>query len=370
LLEWPRTALLASATLLATPALSLAQSEEQTPTQTEESGGAISIGILSIAGESQNDLGTIWISLEDCDDNAEIEFRLDKVPTDQEVAVFMGEDCNDAESRDNEGTECKRVTENDIDISGPDNQRVMLKTGDIIKAAFPTSEGCADRDADPKIWFLALDSVSSGGDAEQNSWGYRKLYIDTAPPDAPTRIEGGRGENAIPITWSVGNENVDSFEIYVDNGGGETPIRDGGVKPPSSNEDGGADEPEPEPSGASNDMCGSGVLTEGGSADNVASLLRKSEGSATATRTTLSASQVGGDSAAVAVVALDEAGNRSPLSAVECVYVVPTMGFKDALGADVPQGCPCAAAGPAQLEGMLPIALALGFIAYRRRRRS
>jgi MYXO-CTERM domain-containing protein len=55
------------------------------------------------------------------------------------------------------------------------------------------------------------------------------------------------------------------------------------------------------------------------------------------------------------------------------VYVVPTTGFKDLYeqqNGDIPQGCPCAAAGPAQVEGALPIALALGVLAYRRRRRT
>jgi hypothetical protein len=370
LLEWPQAALLASATLLATPALSLAQSDpEETPTQTESSGGSIVAKILRIGGETQNDLGTIWINLADCKANAEVEFRLDQVPSEtEELFVFAGESCNQGESRDGEGTDCRRVIENKIEITGIDDQRVRLKTADIIRAAFnATDESCADKSATPRIWFLKLSSAADTADAEEDSWGYLKLNIDTDPPSAPTSIKGGRGEDAIRVEWRVSGQNVESFEIYVDSSSGGTPIRDAGAEPPPS-DDGGAGESDT--GGATNDMCGSGRLREGGSWEDVDYLVRKSEGSSTATGTTLSPDEVGGESAAVAVVALDEAENRSPLSAVECVYVVPTTGFKDALGEDVPQGCPCTAAGPAQLEGMLPIALALGVIAYRRRRRT
>lgn len=370
LLEWPAAALLASAALLALPQAGRAQSDDDDETtQTENNGGSIVAKILRIGGETQNDLGTIWINLADCKADAEVEFRLDQVPSEtEELFVFAGESCNQGESRDGEGTDCRRVIDNKVEVTGIDDQRVRLKTADIIRAAFnATDESCADKSATPRIWFLKLSSAADTADAEEDSWGYLKLNIDTDPPSAPTSIVGGRGENEIPITWRVSGQNVDSFEIYVDSGSGGTPIRDAGGEPPPSN-DGGADESDT--GGATNDMCGSGRLREGGSAEDVDSLVRKSEGSSTATGTKLSADEVGGESAAVAVVALDEADNRSPLSAVECVYIVPTTGFKDALGEDVPQGCPCAAAGPAQLEGMLPIALALGFIAYRRRRRS
>jgi len=359
-------ALLAAAMLAAAPGSGFAQ-EEPEETGNESSGG-IGVQILSIGGESP-ELGTIWIGLDACTADAEVEFRLDNFPTGKQLDVYVGVACNTAGSRDGEGDDCDIIAEG-LTLRGTQDQRVMLSAKDIVSIALGT-EGCGAQQSKEPIWFLAVDSPGTTAAIGEDSYGSEPLNIDTDPPDAPISIVGGSGENAILVEWRAGNENVDSFEIYVDSSGDGTPLRDSGVEPPpSSSDDGGADEPDPEPTGATNDMCGSGALTVGGSADEVRSLLTKDDLSATATQTTLSASDVGGASAAIAVVALDEAKNRSPLSAVECVFVVPTTGFKDALGEDIPQGCPCSAAGPAQLEGMLPIALALGVIAYRRRRRS
>jgi hypothetical protein len=357
-------ALLAAAMLAGVPASGFAQDDREETGN--ESSGRIGVQIISIGGENPEGVGTIWIGLDACTQGAEVEFRIDNFPSGKQLDVYVGPACNTADARDGEGDDCDSIAEG-IAVSGTQDQRVILNARDIVSIALG-ADGCGAQQSKEPIWFLAVDSPGTTEAVDEDSYGSEPLNIDTDPPDAPTSIKGGRAENAIPVEWSVGNENVDSFDIYVDSGG--TPIREGGVEPPSSEDDGGAEE-QPEATGASNDMCGSGALRAGDSADNVPiSLLTKSVRSATATRTTLSAAEVGGESAAVAVVALDEAGNRSPLSAVECVYVVPTYGFKDALGADVPQGCPCSAAGPAQLEGMLPIALALGFIAYRRRRRS
>lgn len=373
----------AMALLIATPSIGLAQSGDGDGDGDRDgnsgNSGMLDPRISTINGDSQDTVGTIWLNLQHCEDNAEVVIEVDGLPGDKptlDVYVSTGTNCTTTEARDGDGeADCRRLDiGDDADIEGrTQDVLVNLQVAAVAQAAFGT-EDCGASNSKPVLWFLAVDNPGGTNAVTANEYGSLELNVDTDPPDAPTRVTGGRGENEIPVSWSVGDSKVDSFEVYVDSGNGMSPMRDGSVEPepePVDEDDGGTNEPAP--TGESNDMCGSGALREGASAENVVSLLRKSEGSATATSTTLSRNAIEGEVAAVAVVALDEAGNRSPLSAVECVYVVPTTGFKDLYeqeNGEIPQGCPCAAAGPAQVEGALPIALAVGFIAYRRRRRS
>jgi hypothetical protein len=107
-------------------------------------------------------------------------------------------------------------------------------------------------------------------------------------------------------------------------------------------------------------------------------IVRKKVGEPTATGVKLKPGDIGGgdgSSAAIAVVAIDQAGNESLVSEIACVKVVPTEGFWDRYQSDpnaVDPGCPCTAMGPAQLESAWPIALSLALcgLSARRRRRS
>lgn len=363
--------------LLAAPSIGLAQNAGASGASgaggiggsSSTSSGKIGVQILKIGGEDQSDNLTKYLGLDDClDDDGEIEFRIDNFPSDKQLDIYVGSDCFQVTARDGEGTDCDIVLMGE-DLSGTQNQIVTLNTADLVNLALGTND-CGSQRSTVELWFLAVDMP--GGNEALNSadyYGKEDLNIDTDPPDAPTSIKGGSGENQIPVEWSVGTNSVDRFEIYIDRGDG-TGVADASTEPVPSDEDGGA---EPSAGGATATDCGTGALHAGDSTEGLESFPKETERSATATSTLLNAGQIGGTSAAVAVVAIDEAGNRSPLSEVVCVYVKPTTGFKDAFedeNGEIPQGCPCAAAGPAQLEGALPIALALGLIAYRRRRRS
>jgi len=363
---------LVAAALLAAPRAALAQEAGSGGSGgtggSSSSTGSISAALISIDGESEDTVGETWISLEDCLSDVEVIVEIDGIPDRPQLDVYAGSNCTSTEARDRDGeSDCTLIANADVE-NRPQDVRIPISALDLVRGSFGT-EDCGSQSSTPKLWFLAVNVSDTTDAVTTDQYGTLDLNIDTDPPDAPTSIEGGRGENEIPVNWSVGSNTVDSFEIYVDSGEGTTPIRDASTQPEPS-DDGGTDAETP--AGSSNDACGSGALVAGGNAEDVASLRKKREGSPTATGTTLSASAIGGDVAAIAVVAVDKAGNKSPLSEVECVYVVPTTGFKDALaeGGEIPQGCPCAAAGPVQLEGMMPIALALGIIAYRRRRRS
>jgi hypothetical protein len=335
------------------------------------SNGGISVQIVSIGGENQSTVGAIWLGLAACQDNAEIEFRLDNVPVRETFDIYVGQACNTTDSRDGVGDDCDLVKVEAVDDRTQD-LRIRLGARDIIQAALGVTD-CGATSSKPNLWFLAVDNTGSQENVATANYGRIILNVDTDPPDAPTRVRGGRGENQIPVSWSTGNERVLGFDVFVDSGEGTgEPVSDASapVDPDSGiATDGGA----ASGSGATNSECGSGALREGASADSVSSYYARSEGSPTATNTELSRGDIDGTVAAVAVVSIDEAGNKSTLSEVTCVYVVPTTGLKDLYemnNGEYPQGCPCAATGPAQLDAAWPIGLALAALAYRRRRRS
>lgn len=357
----PMAALGVAGALLA-PTAGAAQTSQTT------TGGRISVGITTVGGVSQDTVGTIWLNLVHCQENAPVVFDIDGVPNAQTLSIYVGSQCNTAESRDGQGTDCVQLGTEEIGGRTQDI-RVTLGVGDIVRAALDTTD-CGSVSSKPEIWFLAVDNANTTEAVPDTNYGMRALNVDTAPPRPPTSIRGGRGEAQIPVSWSVGSERVNGFEIYVDSGSGPAPGSDAAVAVPSDDMGDGGVSPT---AGATNPDCGTGALTEGAAADSVLSYRAKEVRSPTATSTNLARSDIQGERAAVAVAAVDEAGNKSTLSKVECVEIVPTTGLKDLYEQNhgpIPQGCPCAAAGPAQLEGALPIALALTALAYRRRRRT
>jgi len=360
-----------SAALIALPSPGAAQDDDGTTGTNNNSSGGVSIKILSIGGENQNTVGDVWIGLDACQNNAEVEFRLDNVPDREVFDIYVGSACNTTAARDQEGDDCELVRPG-VEITVTQDLRIRIGAGDIIEAADENVEGCGSASSKPNLWFLAVDNSGTSEAVDSDDYGRLVLNVDTDPPDAPTRIRGGRGENEIPVTWSNGSEEVDSFEIYVDSGEGTgEPPSDASVPP--SDPDAGGDAGTQAGSGQTNSECGTGALREGATADSVSGYFATSEGSPTATSTELSSANIEGRVAAVAVVAIDEAGNKSTLSEVACVYVVPTTGLKDLVeqnNGEYPQGCPCAATGPAQLDAAWPIGLALTALAYRRRKRS
>jgi hypothetical protein len=191
-------------------------------------------------------------------------------------------------------------------------------------------------------------------------FGTFDLETDADAPDAPTEVTGGSGENRIPVDWDTDSSDIDRFIVYIDNEPTEAP---GGAAGTSADVDGGG--------AVTTGDCGSALLIAGTDADSLPSSVRQKQvNEPTASGVELTPDDIDGTSAAVAVVAIDEAGNSSPLSNVGCVKVVPTEGFWDryeANGGQGQAGCPCSALGPAQLQSAWPVALSLLLL---RRRRS
>jgi hypothetical protein len=345
----PRWLLLAA--LLACPSLALAQDDEDEDGEDNGSEGDIALTVISIGGREISSPSTEYFaSITDCTADRDLVVELDGVDADKAtIDIYVGTDCAATDRNDSTERRCTFV-DSFAKMERTDDIKVPVPIADLV-------DSCDEAGAEkPTLWFLAVNDSESAEDVGQE-YATVQITIDTDPPGAPTSVKGGSGENEIPVSWKVG-EKVESFIVYVDSGdSGSVSDDDAGT----STGDAGAEE-----------QCGTGKLRAGASGEDVFGVKVVNVRSATATGVRLGPNDIDGSVAAVAVVAIDEAGNRSALSSVACVRVVPTYGYRDIYEMEngaIQQGCPCTAAGPAQLQTAWPIALALGFVAYRARRR-
>ncbi len=326
--------------------------------------GGIVVNLLTIGGEEVNTLAEIKLGIEDCSSNAELVFELDGAPAEKEsIDIYTGENCNRTDRINDDVNRCIYLTTQATNEQTRD-LRIAVMARDLIGedvSGDGTDGGCgAGTDSMPTIWFLAVDNPMSAEDVGNNYGTYEALGIDLRAPDAPSSVVGGSGENEIPIDWDTEDTDIESFIVFIDN----DPIENGGGAGSGGETDGGT--------GNTGD-CGSSVLGGDADPDDLPSGIRRKEvNEPTATGVELSPNDIDGMMAAVAVVAVDEAGNRSRLSNTACVKVVPTEGFWDryeANGGKAQGGCPCSALGPAQLQTAWPVGLALLLLRRSARRR-
>ena len=333
--------------------------------------GDLTARALRVGGEDVK-LGVIPVGINECDSNANVDFELDGVPDGKSIDVYLGEGCNQVNSRDDDGTgDCDYIGNFDSELTR--QQPVVITT-----RALMGDECSQNMESMPKIWFLAVSTPGGNEDVGKLYTMLDNLRLDTRAPAAPTGVQGGSGEKRIPVEWDASGSDLESFIVLIDprptagGGAGGSGGTSGG-----DDEDGGVDnEPATGGGSAASGECGSSVLTPRGSIDGLpSSIKRKTINEATATGVDLSPNDIDGEIAAIAVVAVDEAGNASVMSELACVKIVPTDGFWDRYqreGDAVAGGCPCAALGPAHLDSAWPVGLALVLIARsaRRRRRS
>ena len=348
---------LGSALLASLLCTSLARAQDAGATS---GGGGILVNPISIGGEDVNTLDEILrLGIDDCRSNATVLFDLDNVPGDKRsIALYVGDGCNGTDRNNQDLNRCTYIT----------SQTTNRQTRDLqfeigAEQLFQGAEACADgMEVERTFWFLAVDDPQ-GSEAVGNGYGTREIELDARRPDQPTRVRGGSGEREIEIDWETDEANLEGFIIYIDPGtggggaaGSGAPSGDGGI--PSMVD------------------CGSGRLVPGADApdpDDFDRVVVLNE--ATATGDTLSPQQIGGTRAAVAVAAVDLAGNRSLLSDLACVSVMPTESFWDRyeeMGGRGQAGCPCSALGPVHAHSAWPVALALVLVrrSVRRRRSS
>jgi hypothetical protein len=357
---------------------------------TSTSGGAIRVTLISI-GDRDAHIGQNWAGIADCNDDADVVFRVDGAPRGKsEMDIYIGDGC--------QGTDRKNTTTNKCTYLGHQKYGgVTLGVFLHVKASKLFEDNCdAGVESKPKIYFLAVNVADSAEDVN-NDWGVvTTLGLDTLAPAAPTNLSGGEGEHKIPISWDSGETNLKGFKVYIDphpgapgsvtgasgssaeaadedagfavGSNGMNPSLDGGMA------DGGT------PIGTTNPECPSSVLISGANPMKLpASIHKKTIDKPTATTLDLTPDDIDSTNsttkdAAIAVVAVDLAENESPLSSVACVHVEPTTAFWDRYkmeGGKATGGCPCSAMGDAQIESAWPVGLAvmmLGLSAQRRRR--
>ncbi|MCG8556810.1 MAG: hypothetical protein MJD61_16230 [Proteobacteria bacterium] len=173
-------------------------------------------------------------------------------------------------------------------------------------------------------WFIALKTT--GGPAEASA--QFEVTFDTIAPDAPQGVTAGRGQSQIPISWQLVDD-TNKYRIYYDvniDTACVSTLFSEGVDPLTLS-------PEVSFKEVNSPLATSSTL------DNVVPLF---------------------GTAAVAVSAVDRAGNHSPLSNVACAMGVPTDGFwdiyRDRIGHTPDEGCSVlgGAPGAGSQAGRLP----------------
>lgn len=323
-----------------------------------QAAGSILVFLTSIGSEDVSTLGEVSVGLEACESDAEIKFELDQVPAAKsQIDVYRGSDCTKTDRDDPDVGTCKFITSAPIEDKTLDLQ-VPIRASDLASAV--GLEGCKGGTSTPTLWFLAVNDSQSNEEVGTDygsfpSGSVTEFEIDADPPAPPGNVTGGSGENQIPVEWDSDETDLEEFIVFVDSNPGPAGAT-------------GAD------GGTSDGDCSSSVLSPGAAASGVpASVHRRTLTERSATGIDLSADDIDGDAAAVAVVAVDNAGNESKLSELACVEVVPTVGFWDRYqeqGGDADTGCRASGAARRTPLSALMFALTLVALAWRTRRRS
>lgn len=332
-------------------------------------------GITGRDGNALTDLVNNPIGTDECllgeDFTITLEFR--NIPTDKTVLDFwrgpQGTDCSQPTNRDmtSGGTPaCRHLTISaDTTTGGASIRTISTSLANLFDRVATTNtadDGNAVCDADGtedgkfSIYILALNS-SGTNEAAGKAW-WINATLDTTPPSAPTGTSGGKGDTEIPVSWTNSAEQISEQRVYLLRGGCS-----GGAYVGGSAVDAGAD---------AGDDGGTGV----GSGAGTGGWEKARDVSLSATRTTLNGASQGlayGEEAAVAVTAVDLAGNESDRSTPACIQRVKTDGF---CSVHESQGGKCESCAVAPGRGELPHAVLLllgiagAWVAVRRQRRS
>lgn len=338
---WPAVAALVVGPALL-PALALAQGT--TPTPTTAGAGALRITYLRVGDETVSSISPRPLGIKDCTPpTAILTFEVDNIPDGKRsLDVYFGSGCN---ATDRDSTTTPKCTF--VQMTEVTSQQDLEVTVDAANLEC----GGGDR----TLWFLAVDSSQASEDVG-TGYGSVVVPIDTAPPAAPSNVEGGAGEKQIPVSWDIGTGDPEKFIVYIDDQateGGEG--ADGGT--------------------SSDGKCSSSRLIAGSAARDIPkSVPTKVIEERTATGIDLDSKDIRGDFAAVGVVAVDIAGNESALSELACVEVVPTEGFWERYekqGGTADTGCAVHATPVGTSRDGAPAALVatLGLLAVVRMRR-
>jgi MYXO-CTERM domain-containing protein len=351
-------------------------------TTTTTTTGSIPVLLLRVAGTDYNTVAKLPINAKACaTPHLPLEFKLTLPGSSANqpfLQVWFGSSCNAANARVTTTTTTPCALLNTYTVASSDTVRNFTVNATGICAGGGTQQ----------VWFLLTPTDTMTADAV-TTYGEYDVKIDTNPPIAPSGVTSGTGETQIPVTWNAPNDDLYGYTILWDTnvtttGGGagtggstlDAAIveADSGAVSKDGGIDGGVTGTViPDQPGCTSQLLHGGAIID---LDHLPAGVGRSDLKGKASSTTLSADQLGGKIgtvAAIAVVAIDVAGNPSLLSNTACAEIVKTLGFWDvykANGGNAEQGCACSApGGRSTTTAAWPVMIAMLALGIRARRK-
>lgn len=302
---------------------------------------AIGVNILAFEGRSAGefdlmDLATVAahpIGAVEC--GATISFRFTNVDIMRaQLQFFQGANCNDVSVRtDTTNTSCQELPVPPDAIDMRAQQDVDIVAGDLV----PCETGGSGVQT---IWVLALNNPTDTVTGAGQSVSF-PVAFDFVPPSAPSGLSVAPGENAARLTWSATTDQVSGYDVFVD----PTGCTDTG------------------------EVVSPGLT---GEPPDESLIVSSPSGAASSASAPYPDSVGTGQYMAVAVRAVDRAGNESPLSEVVCVQRIEVVSWWDTeCGTGAHEycngGCAAAPAGGGRAAWLALPAAALALLALRRR---
>ncbi len=256
-----------------------------------------------------------------------VNLYINNIPTNNtQLDLWIGDGCNDQAKRGGTTKTCDYLGELSIPSGGQAmimdfaatvkmNKNIDITGANFIPACSATCDtskfpnACQKNgEGDQSIFILSSSTAMNTGDV--SSYVSFTIYYDPVAPNAPTNVSINSGETQANISWDSdikGSTDLGSdFKVYVD------------TQPTSGS------------------PCASSSLTAGQSAPATsATVAESSTGNISTTSKAFDISKLKlsvGSYAAVAVTAVDRAGNESVLSEVQCFQVINTVGFWERYG--------------------------------------
>jgi MYXO-CTERM domain-containing protein len=280
------------------------------------------------------------ISQGECDAGAEITFRFTNVdPMRSNLFFYQGANCDDVAIR-NDTTDDRCSL-----LAGPftTEMRTQVDVTLPVSELVPCGEGGSGT---REIFVLAVNNTMSDDVSGPGQLATFPIAYDFQGPAAPSDFEAVGGESSATLTWTADTSQITEWEIFLD------------------------------PNGCTGGTVDSALLADPNAPDPSA-LVDTAEGTASSFDLPFPASVPIGGEAAVAIRAVDRAGNVGTLSPVRCVSRFDVTTWLEAFcagdgsGSEVctDGGCSVSPAGGDGRLAWLLIGAAAALAFYRRRTR-
>jgi len=256
---------------------------------------------LSVGTRTADELD-LPISAEECAADIPITLRVMNAAMTARLDFWSGTSCNTVESRTTGTLTCEYLPMASTTRDGSQQDIVVTMSTLLIDCTAGTST----------TTFFILPVATTMSTEMVSDFAMFTVALDAQAPGPPTGLTTGAGETAIPLSWTAPTgSDIHEYNIYIDDAAADC--------------------------ASTTLVAGSPPPTEG---------VRIVTVNGDATETTLSGIATGTE-AAVAISAVDDAGNVGVLSEVVCAMSVPTEGFWDKYKGGGGSASTCAAApGP------------------------